>query len=422
MKKSNLIGDVVKLTTSPTNISYLKNRLWYLDLSLGMVGKIVSDNGIDKVGVEFEKLIWWKYKEKQSKFDNGCHNKGKLHHCVYLPYETVKLVDVGNKVLVYKTDKGKNDFIDKYKLCDLHITDKLTQTGVTIIRFNSLGGVLIIDEKSYREYETYLFNSISYDLVYEKDIKPKTLYIYDKSEEIEDIHKHIGYDKLTYIVTGNLNMYGREDILNTFLDNGGEFDYMICHKNHLIGKELNNLTKVVYWHKVKDNIKSNKSIYTYTNTYSTINLSKDIIHIDKDMLKDLSFEKFRMFIFFGDNDLLIHKSQLSSFNTSNFDIIDCDLYDKDNKDTIDDVKMTPDVKISNFYDEFRKSLRMPLSSFGDVLSPPVTTVSRDLIPTTPMEMPDMSSLILSYMDTITKTNKTKFREIKYIKKYVKRSI
>lgn len=47
-----------------------------------MVGTIVrfTNNG-DKIGVQFDEKIWF----GESPFNNGCHGKGKIGHCIYIP-------------------------------------------------------------------------------------------------------------------------------------------------------------------------------------------------------------------------------------------------------------------------------------------------------------------------------------------------
>jgi hypothetical protein len=88
------IGDRVRLKESALSISYIKARLFYMDLYEGKVGTVIgTTDAKDKFAIEFDEECFTKYEERLSKFDNGCFGKGKLHHCMYIPVECVVAED-----------------------------------------------------------------------------------------------------------------------------------------------------------------------------------------------------------------------------------------------------------------------------------------------------------------------------------------
>ena len=87
------IGDRVSLKESALSLSYIIGRSTYTNMYEGKKGKIIgfTQNG-DKLAIEFDDIVFTNYLEHQSSHDNGCHGKGKLHYCWYIPHNCIELI------------------------------------------------------------------------------------------------------------------------------------------------------------------------------------------------------------------------------------------------------------------------------------------------------------------------------------------
>lgn len=79
------IGQLLLVKALPSWLT-LRVGYGYCDDICGMECRVIGYTlDKDKLAVEFKDPIWTrKQNGKWSGFDNGCHGKGKLHHCVYL--------------------------------------------------------------------------------------------------------------------------------------------------------------------------------------------------------------------------------------------------------------------------------------------------------------------------------------------------
>lgn len=90
------IGDRVSLRKEALSLSYIAARSWYTDMSEGKTGRVIGFTQANtgkpmKLAIEFDTRVFTS-KEKRSKHDNGCHNRGKLHYCWYIPPECVDIL------------------------------------------------------------------------------------------------------------------------------------------------------------------------------------------------------------------------------------------------------------------------------------------------------------------------------------------
>lgn len=85
--------DKVKLNSKFEYISYISRRMRYTSMYEGKTGTVIGYSGTGKVAVEFDTMVFTEYKTRQSSHDNGCHNKGKLHYCWYIPETALDLIE-----------------------------------------------------------------------------------------------------------------------------------------------------------------------------------------------------------------------------------------------------------------------------------------------------------------------------------------
>jgi len=78
------VGDRVRLTKLALSVSYIAGRHFYTNMYEGKTGTILGYTETHgKVGVQFDDIVFTG--ERKSSHDNGCHGKGKLHYCWYIP-------------------------------------------------------------------------------------------------------------------------------------------------------------------------------------------------------------------------------------------------------------------------------------------------------------------------------------------------
>lgn len=83
------IGDKVIMDTRVDSLPWLTKRIAHGYLHLTHQGTIIGFTAAkDKAAIECPERIWdYKKDGQRSSFDNGCHGKGKLGHCIYIPVE-----------------------------------------------------------------------------------------------------------------------------------------------------------------------------------------------------------------------------------------------------------------------------------------------------------------------------------------------
>jgi hypothetical protein len=80
------VGMSVCTLSGVGRISYISRRSDYLTVKAGMTGRVLGFTVAgDKAAVEFDDEIFTNYLIQRSSLDHGCHGKGKLHHCIYIP-------------------------------------------------------------------------------------------------------------------------------------------------------------------------------------------------------------------------------------------------------------------------------------------------------------------------------------------------
>lgn len=86
-------GEVVFTTNKVDTISYIRSRRSYCKLTDDMQGTVLGYANTGKVAVQMDVQVWdytnadFPFGRKRSMHDNGCHGKGKVGYCVYLPEE-----------------------------------------------------------------------------------------------------------------------------------------------------------------------------------------------------------------------------------------------------------------------------------------------------------------------------------------------
>lgn len=84
------IGMRIKLNANINSVPYIVSRSWYTNMYIGKRGTIIGFADTGKIAIQFDDIVFTKYKEKMSSHDNGCHGKGKLHYCWYIPLSCIE--------------------------------------------------------------------------------------------------------------------------------------------------------------------------------------------------------------------------------------------------------------------------------------------------------------------------------------------
>ncbi len=83
------IGDRVSLKKEALSLSYVMSRKSYTNMYEGKKGTVIGYSSTGKVAVQFDDIVFDKAISEDiqiiSSHDNGCHGKGKIHYCWYVP-------------------------------------------------------------------------------------------------------------------------------------------------------------------------------------------------------------------------------------------------------------------------------------------------------------------------------------------------
>lgn len=101
------IGRRIYTKNEVQNIPYISKRSEYLRVVNGMEGTIVRISSTGKIGIQFDAQIFSFTDDKQSALDCGCHGKGKVHHCIYLPIDYVELNSCDNDIDTNTTQNNR---------------------------------------------------------------------------------------------------------------------------------------------------------------------------------------------------------------------------------------------------------------------------------------------------------------------------
>lgn len=84
-KEKFKIGDRIALNDYGMKLPYVMSRLFYTNMYEGKKGTVIGYSGTGKVAVEFDDIVFTQSEKRISSHNNGCHGKGKLNYCWYLP-------------------------------------------------------------------------------------------------------------------------------------------------------------------------------------------------------------------------------------------------------------------------------------------------------------------------------------------------
>jgi len=88
------MGDRVSLRQSALSLSYIAGRRTYTNMYAGKTGTIIGVTADrSKLAIEFDDVVFTNHKEHWSSHDNGCHGKGKIHYCWYIPFGGLDIIE-----------------------------------------------------------------------------------------------------------------------------------------------------------------------------------------------------------------------------------------------------------------------------------------------------------------------------------------
>lgn len=93
------IGTRVRLLDVALHIPYIATRKHYTNMYEGKSGTVIGYSSTGKVAIEFDDIVFTSHTTRLSSHDNGCHGKGKLHYCWYIPEFAIEL-EVNNLILL----------------------------------------------------------------------------------------------------------------------------------------------------------------------------------------------------------------------------------------------------------------------------------------------------------------------------------
>ena len=86
------VNDRVTLRKGALSLPYIAGRHFYTNMYEGKAGKIIGfTSDCSKIAIEFDDVVFTDYKGQRSSHDTGCHGRGKLHYCWYIPAEFLNL-------------------------------------------------------------------------------------------------------------------------------------------------------------------------------------------------------------------------------------------------------------------------------------------------------------------------------------------
>ena len=93
------IGERVSLMKGALSVYYIVCRSFYTNMYEGKKGKVIGYAETGKVAVEFEDKVFTDSTRKSS-HNNGCHGRGKVNYCWYIPEEYLESVSGNNELLL----------------------------------------------------------------------------------------------------------------------------------------------------------------------------------------------------------------------------------------------------------------------------------------------------------------------------------
>lgn len=88
------IGDRVSLRESALSLPYVIGRRTYTNMYAGKTGTIIGVTADrSKLAIEFDDVVFTNHTDRWSTHDNGCHGKGKLHYCWYIPFGCLDIIE-----------------------------------------------------------------------------------------------------------------------------------------------------------------------------------------------------------------------------------------------------------------------------------------------------------------------------------------
>lgn len=89
------IGDRVLLNESALSLSYIVGRRWYTNMYAGKMGTIIGTTAdLSKLAIQFDDKVFVAPNGRRSTHDNGCHGRGKIGYCWYIPQIHVTLCTI----------------------------------------------------------------------------------------------------------------------------------------------------------------------------------------------------------------------------------------------------------------------------------------------------------------------------------------
>jgi len=134
-----IIGERVTLQPGYNNYVYISRREKYTNMYVGKIGTIIGVASTGKIAVEFDDKVFTKYDTQLSSHDNGCHGKGKLHYCWYIPEDVLEykyypdgsIINDGyhpdekdDEVIEHKLTKGNSNNADINAIVEALFTDQ----------------------------------------------------------------------------------------------------------------------------------------------------------------------------------------------------------------------------------------------------------------------------------------------------------
>lgn len=88
-----IVGDTVIIDSRADSLPWISKRIGHGYLRMLHEGIIIGFTAAqDKAAVQFPEMIFSKKHDGyRSSFDNGCHNKGPIGYCLYIPVEFLHL-------------------------------------------------------------------------------------------------------------------------------------------------------------------------------------------------------------------------------------------------------------------------------------------------------------------------------------------
>lgn len=93
------LNDRVSLKKEALSLSYVVGRRFYTNMYEGKTGKVIGFTDSGKIAIQFDDIVFTRPDGIRSSHDNGCHGRGRIGYCWYIPSYCLELISEENTTI-----------------------------------------------------------------------------------------------------------------------------------------------------------------------------------------------------------------------------------------------------------------------------------------------------------------------------------